>query len=338
MKRILIAILGVAALAACTKTEVVSISEGNTIKFDNAFVGNPTKAGLPAGDQYGAANLPPHFFVYANTGATDADKVFDGEKVYKDNGMWVYDNLKKWESGKTYKFAAFAVKDDNTPSLPAAVGTASFDYDSHTLTIADYISDNVNQRDLLMATSSQTLNSQNEPVKFTFKHALSMVKFTFKSSLGDRNPIAISDFKITGVNTKGTATIGTANTVDWTASSNPATTRTEFTDDAWEDVTTTKSQSSDEFVFIPQGGTDAAVTVTVSFKATITVESGSIEKNLTAIINLNSEETKWKPGLRYNYIATITGTDMDVIEFAPPVVEDWNDYTDVPGNDLTPGA
>ncbi len=335
MKRILIAILGVAALAACTKTEVVSISEGNTIKFDNAFVGNPTKAGLPAGDQVTTDNIK-HFFVYANT----ADEVvFDEEKVYESGGMWVYDNLKKWESGKTYKFAAFAVKDDNTPSLPAAVGTASFDYDSHTLTIADYISDNVNQRDLLMATSSQTLNSQNEPVEFTFKHALSMVKFTFKSSLGDRNPITISDFKITGVNTKGTATIGTANTVDWTASSDPATTGTEFTDDAWEDVTTTKSQSSDEFVFIPQGGTDAAVTVTVSFKATITVESGSIEKNLTAIINLNSEETKWKPGLRYNYIATITGTDMDVIEFAPPVVVEWPaDYIDDPDNDLTPGA
>lgn len=324
MKRILIAILGVAALAACTKTEVVSISEGNTIKFDNAFVGNPTKAGLPTGDQYGAANLPPHFFVYANTGATDADKVFDGEKVYKDNGMWVYDNLKKWESGKTYRFAAFAVKDESLPT-----GNAAFDYGSHTLTIADYISDNGNQRDLLMATSIQTLNPQNEAVKFTFKHALSMVKFTFKSSLGDKNPITISDFKITGVNTTGTAKIGTDNTVKWTSSSVPATTGTEFTDDEWDNVTTSDSQSSDEFVFIPQGD----VTVTVTFTATV---AGLDPKPLKAVINLGTDA--WKPGLRYNYIATITGTDMDVIEFAPPVVEDWNDYTDVPDNDLTPGA
>lgn len=322
MKRILIAILGVAALAACTKTEVVSISEGNTIKFDNAFVGNPTKAGLPAGDQVTTDNIK-HFFVYANT----ADEVvFDEEKVYESGGMWVYDNLKKWESGKTYKFAAFAVKDDNTPSLPAAVGTASFDYDSHTLTIADYISDNVNQRDLLMATSSQTLNSQNEPVEFTFKHALSMVKFTFKSSLGDRNPITISDFKITGVNTKGTAKI-TSSTVSWEGLSESA---AEFTDGIWTDVTTTAPQSSDEFVFIPQGGHD----ITVTFTATV---AGLAPKSLKAVITLDSDA--WQPGLRYNYIATITGKDMDVIEFAPPVVDEWPaDYIDGPDNDLTPGA
>lgn len=327
MKRILIAILGVAALAACTKTEVVSISEGNAIKFDNAFVGNPTKAGLPTDGQVTTANIE-HFFVYANTDATTT--VFTGEKVYKQNGMWVYDNLKQW-SASNYKFAAFAVKDDNP--LPVEVGSASFDYGSNTLTITDYISDDENQRDLLMATSATDLSYQNVPVVFTFKHALSMVKFTFKSSLGDNYPITITNFKITGVNTKGTATIGTANTVEWTDSSEPSTTGTEFKDETWTAVKTTEPQSSDEFVFIPQNNVTNTNTIVVSFTATI---NGFAPKNLKAEISLGTDG--WQPGLRYNYIATITGTDMDVIEFAPPVVEDWGSYTDIPDNDLTPGA
>ena len=57
-------------LSSCAKTEVVSVSDGNLIGFGNAFVGNPTKAGLPADDQYGASKLPPQFFAYANTDAS----------------------------------------------------------------------------------------------------------------------------------------------------------------------------------------------------------------------------------------------------------------------------
>lgn len=322
MKRVLVAMLGLASIVACSKTEVVSVSEGNTIKFDNAFVGNPTKAGLPTDDQITADKIG-HFYVYANTDAST--KVFEGVKVYKSNGQWVYDELKKWESGKTYRFAAFAVKD---AELPSEICTPSFDYDTHTLKIENYISDNTNQRDLLMATSDQNLTDANEAVQFTFKHALSMVKFTFKSSLGDKNPIEISDFKVTGVNTKGTATC-VGNNIAWT-SSEPSTVGTEFTDETWTNVTTTDAQSSDEFVFIPQGGESSAVTVTVKFKATIKNESyvPVIEKDLTATINLNTAENAWKPGLRYNYVATITGTDMDVIEFAAPEVDPWPGYTD----------
>ena len=69
-------------------------------------------------EQYGASNLPPQFFVYANTAADAA--VFSGEKVYLSNGSWVYDDLVKWENGNTYKFAAYAVKD--AEGLPAGEG------------------------------------------------------------------------------------------------------------------------------------------------------------------------------------------------------------------------
>ena len=92
-----------------------------------------------------------------------------------------------------------------------------------------------------------------------------------------------------------------------------------FTDDSWNAITTTVPQASDEFVVIPQANS----AITVSFTATV----GEDSKELTSTINLGT--TGWECGKRYNYVATITASDMDYIEFAPPTVSDWVDYTDV---------
>lgn len=318
MKKVLLIAAAMSVLAiACTKTEVVSVSDGNMISFDNAFVGNSTKAGLATADQYGASNLPPQFFAYANTDA--ATSVFSGEKVYLSNGSWVYDNLKKWENGNTYKFAAYAVKD--VDGLPAANGTASFNYDSHTLTINGYVSNDDYQTDLLLATSDQSLNSANEPVIFNFKHALSMIKFTFKSGFGGDNPITISNFRIADVKTTGDVTIANAdNAVKW---SNQAeeTAPVDFTDNTWTELLNSNADgvASDEFVVIPQSN----ATVTVTFDATIGSDPA---KTLKSEITLDA--TGWEAGKRYNYTATITASDLDYIEFGAPTVENWGDYTD----------
>ena len=314
MKKVLLIAAAMSVLAiACTKTEVVSVSDGNMISFDNAFVGNSTKAGLATAEQYGASNLPPQFFVYANTAADAA--VFSGEKVYLSNGSWVYDNLVKWENGNTYKFAAYAVKD--AEGLPAANGTASFNYDSHTLAIDGYVSNDKYQTDLLLATSTQNLSSANEPVVFNFKHALSMIKFTFKSGLGGDNPITISNFKIADVKTTGNVSVNN-NTVSWTDQAEEAA-PVDFTDNDWTELLNSDADgvASDEFVVIPQGN----ATVTVTFDATIGEDPA---KTLKSEITLDA--TGWEAGKRYNYTATITASDLDYIEFGAPTVEDWGDY------------
>ncbi len=318
MKKVLLIAAAMSVLAiACTKTEVVSVSDGNMISFDNAFVGNSTKAGLDTEDQYGSSNLPPRFFVYANTAADAA--VFSGEKVYLNNGSWVYDNPEKWVNGNTYKFAAYAVKTDT--GLPVENGEASFDYASHTLTISKYVSNDKYQTDLLLATSDEDLNPENVPVAFNFKHALSMIKFTFKSGFGGNNPITISNFKIADVKTTGDVAIANADkTIKW---SNVAeeTTPVDFTDDTWTELLNSDADgvASDEFVVIPQAG----ATVTVTFDATIGSDPA---KTLKSVITL--DETGWEAGKRYNYTATITASDLDYIEFGAPTVENWGDYTD----------
>ena len=317
MKKVIIAALSVGAmvLAGCTKTEVTDIPDSRYIGFDNAFIGNPTKAGLPVDEQFGAQNGISQFFVFGNTSASDV--VFDEVRVYESNDQWVYDELKQWTGGLTYKFAAYSVTDAN--GLPADNGTAAFDYDNHQLTITNYTSNDAYQRDLLVATSAQTLNT-NEPVAFTFKHALSMIKFTFQSSLGDENPITITNFKVVGINTKANLTVkeNSGTQIVW---NDPSESTTAFTDSRESMVAkTTTPAVSEEFVVIPQ---TVSGTVTVTFHVEI---DGLQGKDLTATI----ENPAWEYGERYNYVATITGTDVDVIEFADPIVDDWTDDANSP--------
>ena len=315
MKRIyLFAAVTAIALAACTKTETTGVSEGNLIKFDNAFVGNPTKAGLATDEQYGTSNLPSHFFVYANTSSSDV--VFSNTKVYLSNNQWVYDELETWSQGSTYKFTAYSVSDET--GLPAENGTVAYGYDEGKLTITGYTSNDDYQRDLLLAASSQTLTDINEPVNFTFKHALAMVKFTFQSSLGDKNPVKITGFTVSGMHTKGDVSVTTTG-IEWINQSNedPA---VAFTDNTWADITTTTPIPSDEFVVIPQ----STGTVTVNFKAQI---GSASPVDLKAEINIDDVENGWESGKRYNYTATITGTDLNVIEFSAPTVDAWPTYT-----------
>lgn len=316
-KRILTVAVAALALSACSKNETVEVADSNLIGF-NAFVGNATRAGLPVDQQFGSSRNISQFFVFGNT-ATET--VFDEVRVYNQNNQWVYDELKQWQNGQTYKFVAYSVTDKN--GLPAERGTASFNYADHVLSIDNYESNDNYQRDLVVAASTEDLKSANVQVPFIFKHALAMIKFTLGSSLGDKNPITITDFKVEGMHTTGDVTVtvgatGEEATIAWTnqAVEDPA---VPFTDDTWTQVTTTIPVASDEFVVIPQ---NLSGNITVTFTASVV---GLGEKTLTATI----ANPIWEVGKRYNYSATITGLDLDVIEFAAPVVEDWGIYTDM---------
>ena len=304
----------VLALGSCAKTEVTDVPDSRYIGFDNAYIGNPTKGGLPQDEQYGSGNPISHFFVFGNT-APDA-VVFDGVHVYESNGQWVYDDLKQWQNGQTYKFAAYSTNEET--QLTETVG---FDYDSHTLTITDFVSSNDSQRDLLVATTTEDLNPDNVPVPFNFKHALAMIKFTLQSSLGDKNPITITNFKVAGINTKANLTVKENSGTTQIVWNDPSVNTTAFTDSRESMVATTTTPAvSEEFVVIPQ---TVSGTVTVTFHVEI---EGLQGKDLTAKI----ESPAWEYGKRYNYVATITGTDVDVIEFADPIVDDWTDDANSP--------
>lgn len=315
MKRLyLFAAVTAIALAACTKTETTGVSEGNLIKFDNAFVGNPTKAGL---SEINKDNLDA-FYVQ---GTKDAAQVFvDFEKVYKtETGQWVYDNLQEWTKA-TWNFGAYS---DGGNSLTGASFSESGGV--NTLAITGYVLTDDNPRDLLVSHSTTDISTENKPVEFTFKHALSQVKFTLTNGVSGSD-IKISELKVTGV--KNTADMSYPHNGDITWSSATSTIVLN-NDDMDNPMTATANEAavSDNFAVIPVDYSTDKITVT--FKATIdmTEPTEDIVKYLTATI---APGTTWEPGFRYNYTAEITGKLMNLIEFTLTDVDIWDDNADTP--------
>lgn len=317
MKRIyLFAAVTAIALAACTKTETTGVSEGNLIKFDNAFVGNPTKAGL---SEINKDNLTA-FYVQ---GTKDGAQVFvDFEKVYKtETGQWVYDNLQEW-TNVTWHFGAYS---DGGNSLTSGRASFSEAADVRTLAITGYVLTDDNPRDLLVSHSTTDISNENKPVEFTFKHALSQVKFTLTNGVSGSD-IKISELKVTGVKNTADMSYPSNGDITWSKATDDIELNNDDTDNPMA-ATANKAAVSDNFAVIPVDyGTDK---ITVKFKATIdmTEPDEDIVKYLTATI---APANTWEPGYRYNYTAEITGKLMNLIEFTLADVEKWDDKADTP--------
>ena len=309
-KSLLMLGVAVAALASCTQNEVVDIAESNVIKFDNAFVGKATKAVTAV-----TTDNIQSFYVY---GYEDDEPILENENVYLQNGLWAYDNIQKWNQNATaYAFAAYSNGGLNKGD--GSLDDVTFTKDTPQLEIKDYVADG--NSDLLASISSTTLADANEKVAFTFDHVLSMVKFTIKSGLGNDKSLAISDLKVQENKIQNKATLTyTTGTPSWQFAS-PA----EYAILEEEALTaTTEAAGEVEFTVIPQ---EVSGGLTVTFTATITPEGeDAIVKPFTATIS--ADNAKWTAGNRYNYILTITGIDMGIIEFNKPVVDDWNNVSD----------
>ena len=102
MKHQVFLLAAVAAVAAgCTKSETVGNADGKWIRFDNAFVGNATKA-ITSLDNGTIEKM----YVYGTSSSNSS--LFSNQEVTKQGDSWVYSPLVEWETGKTYTFAAYS--------------------------------------------------------------------------------------------------------------------------------------------------------------------------------------------------------------------------------------
>ena len=341
-KSLLLLGVAVAALASCTQNEVLDIAESNVIKFDNAFVGNTTKATAPEVTTDNITDI----YVYAQNAASDQDgtgtAVFTNEHVYKTTaGEWSYDDLVKWDNTTNtyYKFAAYAGKELTTDNV-------SFDWSSGLLSFQDLTIDGDNQYDLLANSTAVTDESTDgrPKIQFSLGHLLSMVQFTLKSGFGETCKVKIEEFKFYGLKTQGGCSFSSA--WNWTPSGNDAAISEDKFVGADGEATavaasSTESKATDvveSWVVIPQAiqGTGAAdPKQMVSFKATVfDGEQQLAQKTLTASL----PAITWQPGFRYNYIFTINIDVMELedvyITFDAPTVTDWDKTTDISNGTL----
>ena len=309
-------VLGVAAavLTGCSQSEVTDIAESSAIKFSKAFVGNPTKSATVVDND----NIQS-FYVYAYK---NEDALLTNENVYLQNGLWAYDNIKIWDDAATYSFAAYS--NGGTAKGVGSLENVSYDKNAGTLKISSYTAGG--DDDLLASISTETLAEANTPVAFTFKHDLSVVKFTVKSGLGNDKERVINNLTVEAgkIQNNGDLTYSTAAT-NWELAQSG---QTYASLSAADLNATTETPAEAEFTVLPQ---EVSGGFTVTIEATITPEGESaINKTFTATIP--ADNAKWKVGNRYNYIATINATDMNIIEFDAPKVDDWNNI--LPGTDV----
>ena len=209
MKKIFIAVLALAAVAACNKAEVVEQNPGNAIGFDNVFVNNATKS--VDDPSFDADNMFDDFAVY---GFVEGAELFNGTTVSKEisnddlkDTEWKYTGTQYWIAGAKYNFSAVAPVTDKKWEKTAA------DTDGVTLTFT-----NDGTQDLLYAKTDEIEGevSGNDVVSFQFRHVLSKVKLSFENEYNASNAtIQVRDIKI--VNAYATGNVALDANTTWTA-------------------------------------------------------------------------------------------------------------------------
>lgn len=212
MKKIIIAVLAVAAMVACSTEQTVVAPKGDAIGF-STFVDNATRATDITKD-----NLVD-FGVYASIeNASGAGMILTNERAYKNaQGAWIYGNTQYWVPTAMYEFTAFAPHTGAhwtyTPDTPddgkktADNGDVTFNND------ADADQDFIFAYAYRDLTSTAKLESQPDAVEFTFKHMLSKVAFSFINTFTDGNT-TLSVYNVKINNTAKTGTMAIANGVD----------------------------------------------------------------------------------------------------------------------------
>lgn len=298
----------VLALGSCAKTEVTDVPDSRYIGFDNAYIGNPTKAI----DEISSATID-HFLV---SGGYDGAQVFDNRRVAPNsNGEWTYSPLVEWVENQTYKFYAYAPE--------SIIGTPAYDYTNGLSFDAFVVDGSTNQLDFVYAASgdvpSGSEGSVRPKVQFTFGHMLSMIQFTIKSGFPNDVVLNISDFKFYGMNS----------TCDFD-NGNWGTSSVKIEEDApiklkdgLAKADQTPTDYADNCVVLPQAFSADVVYAkfTINVPVSTSIETAIEDKVITAKIPAYT----WKPGYRYNYIVTIDGQTLDFITFDAPEVNTWED-------------
>ena len=275
-----VAILSVLVMASCSKDEVVSNADTslqNAISFNALGSKAQTKA-----TPITSANLTTtDFDVFAFTqdgkafmGNVDTDFAHDGVKIVYKNNKWDYD--------KQNELAYWPTTDnplDFYAISPATLMDAgmhymwNFNHDSQKIFYScmdEYAEGTGKHEDhdvMYGIAKSQTKNTNNGVVKFTFKHILSQIVFKARTELENMN-VTIKVIKIRNVKMSGTFNL-------------PADANTHATNANWE---------------LPAGLTLGYYSPTVIRNANVEVNSNTTVtdiSNTTPIFTIPQTLTKW---------------------------------------------
>ena len=312
--------MAVAALAACSKSEVLETPKGAAIAFDNVYVENATKAADLNKDNIQDFGV----FGYVEANQTGG-KIFNNQLVQKNGSAFTYSPVQYWVGGAQYYFTALVPYTHAAwtyTTSNAQTGTISFNNASAAA-----------NQDLLFAyvkpavTPSQITSAPNA-VAFNFNHMLSRVKFTFINNFAEGSNI---ELLVTNVHVTDAYKTGTIDVIDGEAADvwTPADKTYDIT---FGNVGAAKlaenggKASTEHFYLIPADATYEVTFDIALYQAGVLVDtyarSASVSVNM---LRGNSYE------LKASLTAQNTSDDGELypIEFTINSVEDWDEFESV---------
>ena len=323
MKKLLVSVLAIAGLVACSQeqTLVQSNNSGTLMEFNVAALDNATRV-----DPSITSATLDAFDVWAYVDDKDGT-VLTEERVSRNGDMWSYVNKQYWTPKHIYYFNAIAPVDTD-------IFTNNWTYDQANDTIA--FTNVEGTEDLIYAhevvKTPEELGQSMDAVGLEFNHLLSKVKFTFKNGFTTDNVyIAVENVEMDA------PAAGTYTTTTGAWALENGTTTLAFgnvTDGDTLDIEGTtvfaaqKSvRAADERFTIPAGaGQNYVVRFTVKhYNGNVCLSTSNKEVNISG---LNLEN-----GKAYNFVTEINEQNaadaaLLPIEFEVECVNDWN-HTDV---------
>lgn len=195
--------MGIAAMAAmtlvsCSSDDLNSLSDNSSKNEAISFDGYLGRSAVAVNGSRGSElDLPALqkitngafgvFGNYSKEGAADGygKNWFDNEPVTYKTSAWTYDPLKYWLPKGHIDFLAYAPYVDGT-----TLNGSSINFE-----VANKVAD---QKDLLWANATNQTKADN-PVKFTFKHALAKIGYTVKTNVvGTGTTITLKKITLAG--------------------------------------------------------------------------------------------------------------------------------------------
>ena len=342
MKKLIVLFSAVAALAACSKNEVIPAVSGEKVEISYK-VAPRTKADPQAFD---TKNVFASWAYYLPNGKswdanrTEAKEYISSSEISFNDGVWKDKKISYyWPNGGSLTFFAYSLNRNNLELKHEETGH-SYPIECHNADNAYGINATIDLKenknlDLLVAEIAKD-RTQNEKfyslngVPTLFKHKLSRIQFAVKKkeeytgATITLNSITFNNVAHAGsycqynkVNGKDTFTNDYWYEVDKTG---PIVyTTTDFAVKSSTDYVPVKETNETHYIYIPQDfSTNTAANIEVKY--TVTFKDG-ISETYIKTLNVKDIFEDWKVGKRYTFNLTFS---LDEIKWAP-AVGDWED-------------
>ena len=329
--------MAVAALAACTKSEVQYETAGEIAFAPVAKNVTKSVAGYEGETFDGVFPTNVNLYVFANA-SNDAGTAWDAP--YFENAKFVYNESKDvntavkgayegdptryWPNVKTLKFAGYS-------DACGVEKNATMDFANNVLTIPAYTQDNATYtaegaNDLMWFSRTEAYSKRSNEIAAQMRHACSWITINVAGDDVTANNWTLKSLVVKTLKHSGSVDCGGA-TASWTLTG-------EKTDEVYYNAGTTFTKeyvkyekTANNFIVLPQTPTSLDVTYTyTSQEATGTTPAITLTETKNVPLTLINSLSVWSPGIHYIYNVKITATEILI----DPVVVEWTEHANNP--------